>query len=432
MKRLITSALINWKNKDNRKPLVIFGARQVGKTYSVMEFGKQSYNEVAYFNFEIMSMLKSIFESDLDPIRIVTALTALSGKTISKENTLIFFDEIQAAPKALTALKYFYELAPEYHIIAAGSLLGVATQREELSFPVGKVDEINMFPLTFQEFLMATNNDALIDVIKNAFGENKPMLLPLHEKALELYRTYLIVGGMPDCVNEYIIKKDFDFVKIKQQEIYRDYTSDMTKYATNAESVRHEATFNSIPSQLAKQNKKFQYKLIGENARSRNYEDSIRWLSKASIVLQCYKVNQGKTPIEFYKDNTSYKIYMSDVGLLSSKLMISPSVILSDINFGGEAKGAITENYVAEQLVANGFNLYYWESNSTAELDFILQLNENAIPLECKANNNVRSRSLGVFVSKYNSSYSIRVSTKNFGFENNIKSVPLYAIFCIK
>lgn len=432
MKRLITNALIAWKKKDNRKPLVLFGARQVGKTYSVMDFGKQFYNEVAYFNFEINSTLKSIFDSDLDSSRIVNSLTALSGKSISKENTLIFFDEIQVAPKALTALKYFYENAPEYHIIAAGSLLGVATQREELSFPVGKVDELNMFPLTFEEFLMATSNEILIDMIKSSYAMNKPMQTPLHEKALKLYRTYLIVGGMPDCVNEFISKNDFDFVKIKQQEIYRDYTADMIKYATNAESVRHEATFNSIPSQLAKQNKKFQYKLICENARSRNYEDSIRWLAKAGIVLQCYKVNQGKTPLEFYKDNASYKIYMSDVGLLSSKLMISPSVILSDINFGGEAKGAITENYVAEQLVANKLNIYYWESNSTAEVDFILQLEENSIPLECKASENVRSKSLSVFLSKYNPSYAIRVSSKNFGFENNIKSVPLYAIFCIR
>ena len=268
-------------------------------------------------------------------------------------------------------------------------------------------------------------------MIEDSFVSNKPLVSVLHDKALDLYKTYLLVGGMPECVLEYIGKKDFDFVRVKQNRIFNDYSSDMSKYATKAESVRHEATYNSVPSQLARENKKFQYKLIKSGARSRQYEDSILWLSKAGVVLKCEKVNEGKTPIDFYKDESSFKIFMSDVGLLTAKMMVPYATVLSDINFGGEAKGAITENYVAQQLVANNVKLYYWASENTAEVDFVMQWREYVIPIECKANDNVRSRSLKVYAGKYLPPYSIRISSKNFGFENGIKSVPLYAVFCI-
>ena len=432
MKRLIVEKLLKWKNSLNRKPLVIFGARQVGKTYSIMQFAKQEYDEVVYFNFENNTPLSSVFEQDLDVKRIVVALSALSGKQIVPNNTAIIFDEIQACPKAITSLKYFCENAPEYHIISAGSLLGVAVNREQISFPVGKIDSLMMYPMNFKEFLWATNNDALISMIEEAYKKDSPLITALHEKAIQLYRTYLLVGGMPECVSEYIEKEDFDFVRVKQSRIFSDYTSDMSKYSTKAEALRHEATYNSVPSQLAKENKKFQYSLIGSNARSRVYEDSIHWLTKAGVVLRCDKVNEVKNPVEFFKDNLSFKIYLSDVGLLSARMMLSPTTVLSDINFAGEAKGAITENYVAQQLAANGLNLYYWTSDSTAEVDFIWQADAKVIPVECKSNERVRSKSLNVCVDKYHPEYSIRISGKNFGFENNIKSVPLYAVFCIK
>lgn len=432
MKRIIENDLLSWKINPAKKPLMVFGARQVGKTYSILAFGKENYTDMLYLNFENNTPLCSVFDMDLDVNRILTALSALTGKKIVPGHTLIFFDEIQAAPKAITSLKYFCENAPEYHIIAAGSLLGVSVNRESVSFPVGKIDSLTMYPLNFREFLMATENDALLQIIENAFDSNTPLVSALHEKAMSLYKTYLLVGGMPECVLEYINKQDFDFVRVKQSRIFNDYASDMSKYSTKAEAVRHEATYNSVPSQLAKENKKFRYKLIGSGARGRLYEDSIHWLTKAGIVLKCDKVNEGKMPLEFYKDNLSFKIYMSDVGLLTAKMMLSPATVLSDINFGGEAKGAITENYVAQQLAANNLKLYYWASENTAEVDFVMQWKEHVIPVECKSNDNVRSRSLNVYAGKYLPPYAIRISSKNFGFENGIKSVPLYAVFCIR
>ncbi len=430
MKRRIEAGLLNWKNQKDRKPLIVYGARQVGKTYSIISFGKNNYADYAYFNFEANEELKSIFDRNLEPSRIVLELGAVLGKRISG-HTLIIFDEIQAAPKALTSLKYFYEQAPEYHIIAAGSLLGVALERENYSFPVGKVNSINMYPMDFYEFLMATENEALADIIEAGYRDDTPLSEQLHSRALELYRAYLVVGGMPEVVREYVETNDYRMVRVKQAEIINNYTADMAKYATKNEAVRHVATYNSIPSQLARENKKFQYRLIGSNARSREYEGSIDWLYKAGVVLKCEKVNEGKVPLEFYKDITSFKIYFSDVGLLAAKAMIPVETILSDINFGGEAKGAVTENYLAVQLACREHNLYYWESNSTAELDFVIMYGNGILPIECKANVHVRAKSLEIFKKKYDIAQSVRVSAKNFGMENGIKSVPLYAAWCI-
>ncbi len=430
MKRRIEAGLLNWKNQKDRKPLIVYGARQVGKTYSIISFGKNNYADYAYFNFEANEELKSIFDRNLEPLRIVLELGAVLGKRISG-HTLIIFDEIQAAPKALTSLKYFYEQAPEYHIIAAGSLLGVALERENYSFPVGKVNSINMYPMDFYEFLMATENEALADIIEAGYRDDTPLSEQLHSRALELYRAYLVVGGMPEVVREYVETNDYRMVRVKQAEIINNYTADMAKYATKNEAVRHVATYNSIPSQLARENKKFQYRLIGSNARSREYEGSIDWLYKAGVVLKCEKVNEGKVPLEFYKDITSFKIYFSDVGLLAAKAMIPVETILSDINFGGEAKGAVTENYLAVQLACREHNLYYWESNSTAELDFVIMYGNGILPIECKANVHVRAKSLEIFKKKYDIAQSVRVSAKNFGMENGIKSVPLYAAWCI-
>lgn len=430
MKRRIEAGLLNWKNQKDRKPLIVYGARQVGKTYSIISFGKNNYADYAYFNFEANEELKSIFDRNLEPSRIVLELGAVLGKRISG-HTLIIFDEIQAAPKALTSLKYFYEQAPEYHIIAAGSLLGVALERENYSFPVGKVNSINMYPMDFYEFLMATGNEALADIIEAGYRNDTPLSEQLHSRALELYRAYLVVGGMPEVVREYVETNDYRMVRVKQAEIINNYTADMAKYATKNEAVRHVATYNSIPSQLARENKKFQYRLIGSNARSREYEGSIDWLYKAGVVLKCEKVNEGKVPLEFYKDITSFKIYFSDVGLLAAKAMIPVETILSDINFGGEAKGAVTENYLAVQLACREHNLYYWESNSTAELDFVIMYGNGILPIECKANIHVKAKSLEIFKKKYDIAQSMRVSAKNFGMENGIKSVPLYAAWCI-
>ena len=430
MKRLIETKLLDWKNKANRRPLLLVGARQIGKSHSVIEFGKCNYANVALFNFETSETLRKIFDSDLDPKRIVKDLEGFSRQTIVPEKTLIFFDEIQACGKALNSLKYFCEQAPEYHIIAAGSLLGSYLVRDFVSFPVGKVDRIVMYPMTFREFLMEMNPH-IISLIEEAFKNDKPM--NLHDTALELYRTYLFTGGMPKAVSEWKEKQDPILVSVLQHEILSVYTGDMGKYSTPIEQVKTRAVYDSLPAQLARENKKFQYALIGSSARAAGYELGLEWLRSAGLVLKCSKTNKGELPIASHIDLNSYKVYMSDVGLLNAKSGVPPISILSErAQLSSDAKGAMTENYVMQELTANDLTPYYWESDGKAEVDFVIQLHDKVIPVEVKSADSVRAKSLQVFVSKYAPPYSIRVSTKNFGFENGIKSVPLYAVWCVK
>jgi predicted AAA+ superfamily ATPase len=430
MKRLIEKKLIEWKTKKDRKPLLLVGARQIGKSYSVLEFGKANYTNVVLFNFETSEALKRIFDIDLEPKRIIRDLEGFSRQTISPLNTLIFFDEIQACGKAITALKYFCEQAPDYHIIAAGSLLGSYLVKDFVSFPVGKVDRLVMYPMTFQEFLTETNPQ-MIPAIEEAYENNTP--LTLHEKALELFRTYLFTGGMPKAVLEWKERQEPVFVSAVHQEILSVYVGDMGKYSSPTEQVKTRAVYDSLPVQLAKENKKFQYSLIGSNARAVHYELGLEWLNSAGLILKCQKTKKGELPVASYADLTSYKVYMSDVGLLNAKIGLPAIVILSDKSqLAAEAKGAMTENYVMQEFVANGLVPYYWESDNRAEIDFVVQLNDKVIPIEVKAAENVKSKSLQVYVGKYSPAYSIRVSAKNFGFENNIKSVPLYAVFCVR
>lgn len=431
MKRLIEEKLIDWKNRNDKKPLVIFGARQVGKSHTLTEFGRMYYENVAYFFFEGNKQLQEIFNKGVDNIHtLINDLSAHIGIQINPKSTLIIFDEIQACNAALASLKRFYEVAPEYHIVCAGSLLGLAVKREGFSFPVGRVEILHMSPMNFKEFLMATNNDHLINSIQESFDNNKELVL--HDKALELYRTYLVVGGMPEAVKTFLDTKAFASVKAKQMFIHETYARDMTKYSTQTEAKRADATYNSIPFQLAKENRKFQYNLIKSGARAKDYESSLDWLKQAGIILQCTKVREGKLPLNFYIDNLSYKVYMADVGLLTAKNDAIPMNIIADKNIGGEAKGALTENYIAQQLVANEIPLYYWESDGTAEIDFVWQGEETVLPIEVKSADNVKAKSLIQFIKKYEPKYSIRISAKNFGFENGIKSVPLYAVWCIR
>ncbi|MGL5576797.1 MAG: ATP-binding protein [Sarcina sp.] len=430
MERKIIKSLIEWKNNKNRKPLILQGARQVGKTYSTLTFGKKHYKNVVYFNFENNRDLIDIFERDLDTTRIVKNLSIISGQSIYEEETLIFFDEIQACERALTSLKYFNENANGYHIIAAGSLLGVAVNREKYSFPVGKVDLKTMYPLDFEEYLMALGENDLIDLIRESFENDEPF--SLHNRAMDLYKTYLIVGGMPAVVKEYVEQKDFDFVFANQKNINDSYIADMAKYATPHETTKIMAAFNSIPAQLAKENKKFQYKIIKSGARAHEYETPIEWLKSSGVVLKCFKCNEGKLPLTAYTDFDSFKVYMTDTGLLCSKFGIPANIILAETKAFNEFKGALTENYVCFSLNASGHEAYYWESKGQAEVDFVIQDRMGKIiPIEVKAADNVRAKSLNQFIKKYNIDFAIRVSGKNFGFENGIKSVPLYAAFLI-
>jgi predicted AAA+ superfamily ATPase len=436
MKRTITEKLLVWKDDPERKPLVIYGARQTGKTHSVMEFGTNNYASVAYYYFDNNPDLCALFENGISSIKsFLPKLEAAVNQSIIPEKTLIVFDEVQACPAALASLKRFQETAPEYHIIAIGSLLGVALNRitndTKYSFPVGKVDELNMFPFSFEEFLMEFNPN-LIPIIQNSFDNNVPMEKSLHEQALDLFLQYLVIGGMPEAILEYRKTENYTLVKAKQLSICNNYILDMNKYTdTKTQAVRNEAVYNTLPSQLAKENRKFQYALIKSGARANDYELSLHWLEKAAVIIKCNKVNEGKEPLANYEDFLSFKVYMSDVGLLAAKSNNSHLSILGR-TMGDTAKGAMTENYIAQELKANGFKFYYWESNNQAEIDFVIQIENLIIPIEAKSWDHVRSQSLESFRKKYNIEKAIRVSARNFGFENGIKSIPLYAVWCIK
>jgi len=431
MKRLIDKVLLDWKNSADRKPLMLYGARQVGKTYSIMEFGATYYASVAYFYFDNNPQLCELFESGISSISsLIVKLEAYANQVITKGSTLIVFDEVQVCGAAVNALKRFQETAPEYHIIAAGSLLGVALNRKGYSFPVGKVNELSMFPLTFEEFLMEFN-PRLIPLIKESYDNNTPLIAGLHEQALELFLQYLIIGGMPEAIVEYLKSENYTMVKAKQLSICNNYISDMSKYTdTKIQAVRNEAVYNTLPSQLARENKKFQYAKIKSGARVNDYELSLNWLEKAAVVIKCNKVTEGKEPLASYEDFLSFKVYMSDVGLYCAKSNNSHLSVLGR-TMGEIAKGALTENYVAQQLHASGIKFYYWESNNQAELDFVIQLDNNIIPIEVKSWKFVRSQSLEFFSKKYKIKKAIRVSAKNFGFENGVKNVPHYAVWCI-
>ena len=430
MRREIINNLIKWKESDNRKPLIIHGARQVGKTYIIKQFGKEYYDNLIYVNFETNQELSLQIADSIDTKYIINKLELFFGEKILPGKTLIFFDEIQANERALTSLKYFCEDAPEYHIIAAGSLLGIAINRENYSFPVGKVQMINMYPLSFKEFLIAIGRENLVNEIQNHFDNNERMDKDIHNLCLKLYRTYLVVGGMPEVVQMYLDEQKIIATLDVQAEILASYERDMTKYADNNLSNRIISAFDSIPVQLAKDNQKFQYKVISKGGTSSIFGEAILWLKNSGIVNQVYKVN-AELPLEMHKDLSSFKLYMNDVGLFVNKAKYPLYQIDLDITPTMISMGPLTEHYVANELRIKGYESYYWESEGKAELDFIIQKDINIIPIEVKTSTHTKSRSLDLYMKKYNPKYSIRISEKNFGFENNIKSVPLYAVFCI-
>jgi predicted AAA+ superfamily ATPase len=411
-------------------PLILTGARQVGKTYGLLEFGKKNYRNVAYLNFENNADLHTVFERDLNPTRIIRELSVKTGETIFENDTLLIFDEIQACERALTSLKYFCEDAPAYHIATAGSLLGVTLNRSTFSFPVGKIQKITLYPLDFEEFLWALDKRNGAELIRECFENNT--FFSAHNEFLDLYKTYLLVGGMPFVVNEHLRNRDFTQTYNFQKNINDAYIADMAKYAQATETNRILAAYNSIPAQLAKENHKFQYKIIKTGARAYEFENSLEWMQTAGIARKCVKISEGKFPLELFAQHNSFKIYLSDTGLLSSKYNLSPNVVLSDLSGFEHVKGALAENYAFSALTANDYTPFYWESEGKAELDFVIQSRAGQIiPIEVKSSEHNRAKSLQQFVSKYTPDYSIRISTKNFGFENSIKSVPLYAVFCI-
>jgi len=431
MRRKIMDSLCEWRVKEGRMPLILNGARQVGKTYILEEFGQQYYNNTVRFNLEADTRAKMVFEDELNPQTIIMQLETISSQRILPNETLLILDEIQASERALTALKSFCEQAPEYHVCAAGSMLGVAVHREKFSFPVGKVDELQLFPLDFEEFLWALSQESLVKQIRTHADTNTKMPPALHEEALALWRQYLVVGGMPAVVSQYVQTNSIVRIADIQQRILNEYIADMAKYASPATSVKIRACYNSIPAQLAKENHKFQYKVVQRGGSSTIFGESIEWLQFAGIVHKCQEVENALIPLAAYMELGDFKIYMSDVGLLTMKSGMPSSLLLSSIPVDNTFMGAIAENYVAQALAARHIPLYYWRNSNTAELDFLWQQETQVIPVEVKKGLHTRAKSMNQFRQTYHPDLAIRISQKNFGMEDGIRSIPFYAVFCM-
>lgn len=425
MKRFIMDNLIKWKNSSNRKPLILRGARQVGKTYILKEFGEDNYENVAYFNFDHDNGLADLFVNTKDPIRIIEQLILVNGKKIEPEKTLIIFDEIQECSDALNSLKYFYEETPEYHIVCAGSLLGIRLSKT--SFPVGKVDFLNLYPMTFSEFLIADNCENLVECMRNITEINKiPSIF--ESQLIEKLKVYYIVGGMPEVVSSWVKEKDIEKVNKIQKNILDSYESDFSKHTDNSEANKISLIWNGIPSQLAKENKKFIYQVVKEGARAREYESALNWLNDANLICKCHNVTKCDFPLKAYNDLSAFKIYMNDIGLLRQMANLDSSIILEGNRLFEEFKGSFTENYVVNMLnylYNNTPNYYTFDRN---EIDFVIQSKNRIIPVEVKSSKNINHNSLTKFNTNNNNEISIVFSLNNLRKDEKIVNIPLYFI----
>ena len=433
MYRIFEKKLINWKNSGMEKPLMVIGVRQIGKTYTIQKFIKENFEEYIYFNLEKEKYLREIFEKTIDSEKIMDEIELYIGKKIDISKTILFFDEVQVSEKFIVSLKYFCESKRPYKIICAGSLLGVKINRFNDSFPVGKIQMEHMYPMSFEEFLIALNKEMLLEKIKESYENMIPLPTFAHEEALLLYKRNLCVGGMPEAVKNFI-SNESDILKYDSNilsNIIDMYIADMNKYVKNSlETVKIEKVYKNIPVQLAKDKKTFKYNLIEANARKRMYEHPIEWLISSGMILSSNKIKKAEIPLKVYQDEEYFKLYLSDVGILVAMSEIRFNDLILDKTFS--FRGAITENYVAQEFTANDISLYYWTYGRNAEVDFIIYNNDGIIPVEVKSGDNVRSTSLKFYINENKPKYSIRLSTRNFGFENNIKSIPIYAAFCIK
>ena len=418
--------LKKWKESKNRKPLIIRGARQVGKTWLMKEFGKQYYQKCAYINFDDNTRMNNLFEEDFNIDKIIQGLKIESGVSIEPENTLIILDEIQETPKALKALKYFCENAREYHIVSAGSLLGVAIHGGT-SFPVGKVDFLDLTPLSFYEFLDALNEKELLKLLKN---NDFDMMKVFGSKLREYLKLYYYIGGMPEAVNSYVEDKDLLEVRKIQKKLLDAYEQDFSKHAPSNIIPRIRQLWSNIPTQLAKENKKFIYGLIREGARAREYEIALSWLIDCGLIYQVNRVNTSKVPLSAYQDFNAFKLYLLDVGLLAAMAGIDSKTLLDGNEVFEEFKGSLTEQYVLCQLKqCTQLDIFYWTSDTgTAEIDFITQIKKDNVPIEVKASENLQAKSLKTFIQKYNSKINVRTSMSDFRREEKIVNIPLYNI----
>ncbi len=431
MERTLIYELLVWKEKENRKPLVLKGVRQCGKTYLLKDFGNRYYDNVAYFNFEETDSLISVFEKDYDTKRIILELELFLGKSIKPGATLIILDEIQECGRALTAMKYFCENAPEYHIVCAGSLLGIALQKQ-LSFPVGKVDFLTLYPMSFSEFLRACGSETLADYIEN-FKKGDTVPEPIGDKLTTFLRQYYITGGMPEVVSTWQKTNNIEEVERVQQNIINSYELDFAKHAPTKDFPKLTAIWRSIPEQLAKQNTKFIFSHVKKGWRSKDLEDALEWLIAAGLVYKVCKIEKPFIPLSSYADDTSFKLYMADIGILRKLSKLPYEVILDATPNYKEFKGSLTENYVLCELVKSvDETLYYWSSGNTAEVDFILHSGSEIVPVEVKSERNVKARSLAEYRKKYTPKYSVKTSMKNETNGEEVLNIPLYLISALE
>ena len=429
MYRKILEELKKWK-EEYKMPFMLVGARQTGKTYILEEFCKNNFNNYIYINLDKEENIKEIFEETIDPDMIIEKIEIIKNVIIDPEDTIIFFDEIQVSERAITSLKYFCESEKPYKIVCAGSLLGVKINRFKSSFPVGKVYIKYLYPMDFEEFLIALKENKLIAEIKKHFETNEKIINPIHEKALDLYKKYLVLGGMPALINNFIIN-DYNISHVNfdlQEQIITSYLADMNKYTENSEGIKNSQIYNAIPKELARVNNTFKYSIVDKDARKIRYESSLDWLLASNMIIKCDLTEKNESPLKAFANSDKFKIYLSDVGLLRSLSNLDYREILLDKN--EMYKGVLTENYVACEFYSKFKELYYYNFDRY-EIDFLIKINGDVIPVEVKSGRRTNSKSLNEYIKKYNPKYSIRISSKNFGFENNIKSVPLYAVFCI-
>ena len=425
MKRFILDKLIKWKDSKYRKPLILKGARQIGKTYILKQFGEENYEGVAYFNFDHDEDLYNLFNKTKDPKRILEQLAFIYGKAIVPEKTLIIFDEIQECPDALNSLKYFQEEANEYHIVCAGSLLGI--RLSHTSFPVGKVEFLNMYPMTFSEFLIADNCENLVEYMKS-IKDIENIADIFFNQLEEKLKAYFIIGGMPEAVNAWVNEKDMTLVNNIQENILKAYESDFSKHTQDSEANKISLIWNSIPSQLAKENKKFLYQTIKEGARAREYESALNWLNDANLIYKIYNVTKPNFPLKAYNDLSSFKIYMNDVGLLRKMANLDSRIVVEGNKLFEEFKGAFTENYVLNMLCIIFDLVPNYFTFDRHEIDFVIQNKNRIIPIEVKANKSINNVSLTRYNEKFNSDLSIRFSMNNLKKDGKIINIPLFLI----
>ena len=426
MYRVAIEKLLKWKQSKRRKPLIIEGARQVGKTWLMKEFGRQAYADTVYINFDSNSRMAELFASDLDTERLIMGLELYVGHKIDPEQSLLIFDEVQEVPRALASLKYFYENAPQYHIVCAGSLLGIALH-QGTSFPVGKVDFLKLYPLSFKEFLMATDKARFADLLDQ---QDFSMITSFKQTYIDALKHYYFVGGMPEAVQSFAEDKDFNEVREIQKRILTAYEQDFSKHAPNEIVPRLRMLWNSIPSQLAKENKKFIYGLIREGARAKDYEMAMMWLSDCGLVYKVSRVNAAGIPLRAYEDLKAFKLFVVDVGLLGCMTGLRQRVLLDGNDLFSEFKGALTEQYVCQQLkTIEDLGIYYYTNDrGSCEVDFVVDTGEQIIPVEVKAEVNLRAKSLKTYREKFSPEIAVRTSMADYKKEEGLVNLPLYAI----